>query len=191
MRWFTSDLHIGDPWAAKLRYNGIGHDAVFKHDNWLASRWDKNIGDDDVVFILGDLIAGVHAQQNLSYVRTWLRDRPGSKVLIVGNQDEDAHDHPGEVLGVDHYFDELSERLTDGAWVRMSHYPTTAFNQDEVLLHGHTHQRVRYSHLGNRLRVHVGWDAWRRFIPEQDLVDYISTHRVKPNPDYEQARLFE
>jgi calcineurin-like phosphoesterase family protein len=36
-RWFTSDLHLGDPYMAKRRYCG---DDVAKHDAWLAKRWD-------------------------------------------------------------------------------------------------------------------------------------------------------
>lgn len=166
IRWFSSDLHLGDPWAARRRYCG---DDVEKMNNWLASRWDKTIGEDDTVFLLGDVAAGMPLEQ----VAEWITARPGRKHLILGNQDldEDPNDRAWLAAGFDSVAME-ARIMFHQTEVTLSHYPLV--DHGGVVFHGHTHSptKVAMSDLDTIL-VHVGWEAWRRYVPERDILDAI------------------
>lgn len=53
--WFTSDAHIGHRLVAAAR--GFGDD-VAAHDAELARRWDSVVGEQDTVWVLGDIAIG-------------------------------------------------------------------------------------------------------------------------------------
>lgn len=93
--WYTSDHHIGHRAMAWMRKHGewpqdrslITPELVDWHDDMLADAWDSVVKKDDVVWVLGDLVA------NSSSVKrglAWMRDRPGTKHFILGNHDS-AH----------------------------------------------------------------------------------------------------
>lgn len=166
-RWFTSDLHLGDPWAAKMRYCG---DDVAKHDAWLAQRWDATVAPGDVVWVLGDVANGAP----LAAVTDWVQARPGAKVLVRGNLDGWSADEL-HAVGFDLVFTSVSLHLLDGSKVFLTHRPQPNLRLPvAAVLHGHTHKHSKWSQpTGASGHVHVGWEAWRRYVPEQDIVDLI------------------
>lgn len=162
MRWFTSDQHLGGEVVA-TRWRKFP--SVLAHDDTMAATWDSRVAEGDEVWILGDLI-GQMSQQELG---VWLAKRPGSKHLVLGNND----------IGRDWEALPL-ESVVDSAqidWphdqVEMSHYPTHECGvSTTVLLHGHTHRKTRFTADPDRpalARLHVGWDAWRRPVAEPEL----------------------
>ena len=169
MRWFISDLHLGDHRLLKRRYSKN----VDQFDNFLASRWESKVKPDDEVWVLGDVARG----RDDDYVRDWFDMLPGEKHLVIGNWDEphgywDAFDsacHRAHIL------------LSDDTRVTMSHYPYGHPKNPEytnILLHGHTHspRKVSRSAAGT-LQIHVGWDAWRTLASEQRIIELINKNR--------------
>lgn len=165
MRWFTSDLHLGDPWTTKMRYC---KDDIQKHDDWLAARWDAKIAADDEVWLLGDIAPG----RSDEYVDEWLSARPGRKRLVLGNHDA-TRDFESWPVGNAELHPWIT--LESGIKVAMCHYPKCAHGGqvESIRLHGHTHKRQKSSWEDGILRIHVGWDAWRRAIPEPDIISLI------------------
>lgn len=166
IRWFSSDLHLGDPHMARRRYCG---DDVAKHDAWLAARWDAKIAPEDSVWLLGDVVAGM-SLEDFTY---WLAARPGRKHLIIGNWDLDLEKDLNVWRATGFESVSVGKQLTllDGDLVQLSHYPLEIPGR---VLHGHTHKKAKATRPGV---VHVGWDAWRRYVPEYDLINYLKERK--------------
>lgn len=175
--WFTADLHIGHRLVAGLR--GFDDDAA-GHDAALARRWDAQVADTDVVWLLGDISGGGRGSQHRALA--WLAARPGIKHLIAGNHDsvhpmhEDAHKALPAYLEVFASVQQSARRKLAGHQLLLSHFPypddgtdswqersARRFDQWRLpdcgawLLHGHIHRTARRS--GPR-SIHVGLDAW-------------------------------
>ena len=52
MRYFTADLHLGD--KPIISWRGFGDD-VAAHDAMILSRLNERVGEDDELWLLGDL----------------------------------------------------------------------------------------------------------------------------------------
>ena len=88
--WFTSDLHIGHEFIARMRTHWIGYPsdwmgAVEWHDTYLAQQWDSTVDDNDTVWVLGDISSGTKGAQ--LHALDWLSERSGIKHLVGGNHD--------------------------------------------------------------------------------------------------------
>jgi calcineurin-like phosphoesterase family protein len=177
--FFTSDLHLGDEWAAKKRY-GSQPAAALINERAIREDWDANVRDGDQVFILGDL----SSTWDTDHVYAWIADRPGTKHLVLGNWDDDVRAHD-EAKRVTLPFMSINDSLaTDlfgqGAW--MSHYPygnpSAPPDIGRLLLHGHTHSRdrLRLSRAGTPM-VNVAWDAWKRIVPALKVLDTLEALR--------------
>lgn len=88
--WFTSDLHIGHEFIARMRTHWIGYPsdwmgAVEWHDTYLAQQWDSVVGKDDTVWVLGDISSGTKGAQYRAL--QWISERSGDKHLVAGNHD--------------------------------------------------------------------------------------------------------
>ncbi|ATN94057.1 phosphoesterase [Mycobacterium phage Kumao] len=82
--WFTSDLHIGHQKVAEYRAEVMEVHWSY-HDDILAAIWDKTVGKDDHVWVLGDISSGSPVGQRNAL--EWLQRRPGHKHLVAGNHD--------------------------------------------------------------------------------------------------------
>lgn len=154
--WLVSDLHLGDPWAARMRY---GRDNVAHHEEWMALAWDRTVAPDDDVWVLGD----VSPEWSLEQVKEWLDARPGHKHLVEGNWDEREplrawKEHGGFDTA---HFSGITLHH-NGVNLGLIHRPEPMRGVD-MTLHGHTHkkQKVSTGPQGQRL-VNVCWEAWRR-----------------------------
>lgn len=176
--WFTADLHIGHKAVAELR----GYADPADHDAVLAENWDRCVGPNDLVWVLGDLcIGGSWATRD---ALAWITDRPGRKRLILGNHDKphpmhrDAHvwmakfyylPCAGVRRPVFEHVSTAARIRVAGRSVLLSHFPYRDDHTDvprydqwrlrdqgELLIHGHTHSAER---IRGR-EIHVGLDAW-------------------------------
>lgn len=178
--WFTSDLHIGHTKVAALR----GYSSVQDHDTAIVDHWWSKVGKRDQVWILGDL-----AVSSPRHVLTLLDLLPGEKHLIAGNHDychpmyRDAHKRQRQYLETFASVQAFARRKVADKHLLLSHFPysldhtfTPRFNQWRLrddglwLMHGHTHGPERVH--GHEL--HVGWDAWGRFLPLNEIEELIS-----------------
>ncbi|MFJ1457490.1 metallophosphoesterase [Nocardia wallacei] len=175
--WFTADLHVGHRLLAELR----GFGSVPEHDAALAAHWDRLIGADDPVWVLGDISVG--GKQAQLAALDWVSRRPGRKHLITGNHDGchpmRSEAHRWQRIYLDTAFDSVQQsaiRKVGGTRILLSHFPfqgsgdgdhspesrfeewrlpATGDNAGRWLLHGHTHSRDRV----RGRQIHVGLDA--------------------------------
>lgn len=191
--WFTSDLH--------LRHATVAHSRGFAfpdlHDAYLAAQWDEQVGLLDTVYVLGDLSMG--GQEN-DYMLRWIMDRPGEKVLVLGNHDDGHHMHRRSQRWRHRYvlsgaFREVHRQLAlriRGQLVLLSHFPPLNHPEPDhtatvryrdwrpktlpgvAYLHGHTHSSVRVQ--GNSIC--VGPEAWGgRLAGEFDIASLLRRMR--------------
>ena len=181
--WFTSDLHVGHRRVAEIR----GFETVEAHDQTLAAKWRHAVGEQDLVWVLGDLAVG-RPEAALEL----LADLPGRKRLVSGNHDP-VHPMHRDAPKWSQAYAEVFEWVTPfqrvsvhGRRVMLSHFP---YERDRYevryleyrlrdgglpLLHGHTHSRERQ--VGRE--VHVGVDAWdMRPVRDSEVVEQLDLIR--------------
>jgi calcineurin-like phosphoesterase family protein len=164
--WFTSDLHIGHGRVAELR----GFADVETHDQIIFDNWSRRVGEDDQVWILGDL-----AVSNPTRAIFEMHGLPGVKHLIAGNHDpvhpmhRDAHKWQARYLEAFASVQPFARRKFAGREILLSHFPYTADRGETRypqwrlpdlgawLFHGHTHSA---SKVTSPRELHVGLDAW-------------------------------
>lgn len=191
----TSDLHFGhiniltyEP--SRREYLGMGpNDGVPEMNEALVELWNRQVGEEDVVYLLGDVAMG-KLPENLEYVRRL----NGIKFLVPGNHDrvhplhfknEDkaamwakAYKDVGLIdIGIGPH-----EMTFGGVHCIVSHFPATGDHStderypqwrppatDLPLVHGHIHSMWRTN--GNQFN--VGIDAWNgKFMVPQDIAAY-------------------
>lgn len=130
--FFTSDLHFGH--KNIIRFDNRPFTSVEEMDLAIIERWNKKVGKNDLVYILGDV--SWYNDQKTCEILEQLNSR---KVLIKGNHDR-VH---GKVKD---YFEEITDykeiRLESGEQVVLCHYPITFFNRHHYgayMLYGHVH----------------------------------------------------
>jgi calcineurin-like phosphoesterase family protein len=143
--FFISDLHVG-------------HKNVIKFDNRpfadvdemhieMIKRWNEVVGDDDIVYYLGDL---AFARDELT--KWFIYSLKGKINFILGNHDkmkdivkfgrwENIHEYGTEINVKDE--DTIGSRGSNGYQrIIMSHYPILSWNKSHYgswHLHGHCH----------------------------------------------------
>lgn len=170
-RLWTADLHFGH--ANIIRYSHRPFADVAEMDAGLVARWNAVVGDDDEVWVLGDVAMGTITESlaNVHHLR-------GRKVLVAGNHDRCWHGHGERAEAwVDRYleagFDEIVQGSTTtevaGVPVLVCHFPYEGDSHDEDrftqhrpadhggwLLHGHVHERWQV----HGRQINVGVDVW-------------------------------
>ena len=154
--WFTSDLHFGH--SNILQFDQRQNIGTYKnitdidvHDKAIIENWNNVVGDNDLVFILGDL-----SYRNVQETTQILCHLKGDKILIKGN-----HDH--RFLDKSDFNDKLFLDIKDymeitynNQEIILMHYPISRFKHmtleenHSIHLFGHLHGRPliipRYSH---------------------------------------------
>lgn len=185
--WLTSDLHIGHRKIAEIRSRAMDLNDVIldrygtqPHDETLAMHWDESVGNDDVVWVLGDISSGTRMAQFGAL--EWIKRRPGIKHLIAGNHDSvhplhrDSHKWFPAYMDVFDSVQMAAKRrvgLATGSHVTvlLSHFPYAGDHlgvdrypewrlrdAGHYILHGHTHGDAIDS--WHPKQIHVGLDAW-------------------------------
>lgn len=138
--WFTSDLHFNH--NNILQFAERPWNTVEEMNNALIENWNSAVGEDDIVFDLGDF----------AFAPSWMWKKilsllKGRHILIVGNHDQSRY--PGE------YIMSLFERVEnqmllsiDSRKVYLNHYPFLCYagtyrNKDDAViqLFGHVHSK--------------------------------------------------
>ena len=134
MRFFTSDLHLGDKTIARWR----GFASVAEHDGLLLSRLLSCVGADDELWILGDV-----CKPNVAAARELREVLPCESVhIVIGNHDSGPKFVTcGGYASVD-YYDQVGKVAREGYKFVMSHYPMLDWDRafhGSYMLHGHIH----------------------------------------------------
>jgi len=148
--WFTADTHFSH--ENIISHCGRPFPSVGEMNLAMIKRWNAAVGEDDVVYHLGDFAYRCpqhQAQRILDALR-------GEKHLVQGGHDWKLG---SRLAGWASVQDLVTLRTPGQTTVVLCHYPLlTWWNQrrGSVMLHGHSHGNVPRD--GNR--VDVGVDSW-------------------------------
>lgn len=157
MIYFTSDLHLNH--ENVIKHSDRKFKSVEEMNQKLIKNWNKRVGAEDEIYILGDFTL-----KGAEYVNEILWQLQGKKYFIRGN-----HDHFVEEKNfIREYFiwiKDYHEMVYKNQRFMLFHYPIEEWHhyfRRSIHLHGHQHNKADYN-LKNRdnklLRYDVGVDA--------------------------------
>lgn len=191
----TSDPHFGHDLVSRQR----GFATSDEHDALLQRRWRARVGEEDEVYLLGDLCVSARLlEQTLAIIDAL----PGRKHLVFGNHDAGHPMHKNWAKTHAAYDDVFTTTGTLATLtvrkqrVLLAHFPYDAdahsaryapwhpLDAGLPLVHGHTHASTQesVSHAGTP-QLHVGLDAWDLTpVPFGRLDQWLARHETLP-PD--------
>lgn len=152
--WFTSDLHFGH--RNVIRFCERPFSSVEEMDNTLIDNWNNTVGENDLIFDLGDFC---FAQGNKW--KKYIRSLKGKHVLILGNHD--ISKWPGsDVMSLFHMVRNQLELNIDGKHVYLNHYPFLCYagtyrtpSNSVYELFGHVHSNGKSSNGKDKDRLNI------------------------------------
>lgn len=157
--FIVSDLHLGHD--KPFIYGARGFENVEDMNETIIRKWNEVVGEEDDVFVLGDLVMG--SLENLRL----LEELNGRIHIVRGNHDTDSRwDFYQELPNVVEVGNSLYLRY-DGYKFYLSHYPTITTRADVrkplkkclVNLCGHTHTKDPFEDWGIGMIYHCEVDA--------------------------------
>lgn len=127
-----SDLHFNH--ENILEYERNEFLTIKEHDEFIVTRWNKTVKNDDTVYFLGDLTMHIDKE----YIISLIARLNGYKIMIKGNHDLKSKNYY-KVLGFNEVYDSPIS-LEDGKIV-LSHEPIKEAWDSEYIInvHGHLH----------------------------------------------------
>jgi len=152
---YTADLHIDH--KNIIRLSNRPFHSIDEMKATIIKNWNEEVGDNDIVYILGDICFSVNEFVDLVEVLN------GQIHIIKGNHDEEAIKRAmnGHIISNMVYHRDILLINDDGRDVVLSHYPIFEWAKwfvGAIHLHGHTH-----SNIGRSFRPRafdVGVDVW-------------------------------
>lgn len=157
--FIVSDLHLGH--SKDFIYDVRGFENVEDMNAEIIRRWNRVVGEEDDVFVLGDLVMGSLENMQL------LEELNGRLHIVRGNHDTDTRwDFYQKLPNVVEAENSLYLRY-DGYKFYLSHYPTITTRADVgkplkkclVNLCGHTHTKDPFEDWGLGMIYHCEVDA--------------------------------
>ena len=185
MRFFTADLHLGH--ANIVSFCDRPFESVEDMNDALLANWADTVGEDDEIWVLGDVAMGRIAETLPSVAAL-----PGRKHLVPGNHDRcwsgnrrlrPVDEQMYIAVGFEIHPGSVALQLGDVP-VMACHFPVAGDSQaedwfgdhrpdvpaDAWLLHGHVHEKWKT----NGRQINVGVDVWNfRPVSEEVLLDLI------------------
>ena len=139
MDYYISDTHFGH--EAIIRFCDRPFASVAEMDRVLIESWNARVGEDDDVWVLGDVVFDRDGDP-----ARYLKKLNGRKHLLIGNHDEAYALQVDPATGqtpFGSYFESIDYALrrTDekGRKLWMAHYPLMEGPRDTWVLYGHIH----------------------------------------------------
>lgn len=145
--WFTADWHLSH--FNIIRYTGRPFKDVNQMDHKIIKNYCELVGEDDVVFFVGDLSMR-RKQYKEWFIRTFER-LPGTKHLILGN-----HDYLGPFDYIEAGFTSVHTSLEVQEFILVHDPAVATVAKDRKFVCGHVHGL--FKRQGNV--VNVGVDIW-------------------------------
>lgn len=137
--FFTGDLHFGH--ENVLKFDNRPFTTVEEMDAELIRRWNNKVSNEDLVYVLGDMIWKTSNDDATSLIKRL----NGQIILIKGNHDRFLHNAKAKaaLAGLKDY-DDICVTLEDGTTRRviLSHYFIPMYNghrYQTIHLHAHSH----------------------------------------------------
>lgn len=187
--FYIGDLHFGHELVAKIR----GFASTSEHDETIIKKWRKQVKDDDLVTVMGDISGGGMESQLRALMI--ISSLPGRKRWILGNHDTGSGVHKQAYsLEIRLLIARTFEKVSDFGHISfnkrqimLSHFPYWS-SQDgpnrgkrgryeqfrlpdtgNVLIHAHTHHTHPTDGSATGREICVSWDAWRRLVDMGDI----------------------
>lgn len=157
--FFTSDLHFNH--EKIIEYCNRPFTTVEEMNEALIENWNKDIGKNDVVYMLGDFCFGTQKDCQIMVNRL-----KGNKHFIIGNHDKHKFAGINGIASVSHY----KEIAAGSKKIVLSHYPIRSWNgmhRGSLMLHGHCHGTLEP--IKNSIDVGVDCNNYRPFSLHQVL----------------------
>lgn len=158
--YLTSDFHFGHD--KDFLYGPRGFDNIYDHDKCIIQLWNEIVNDDDLVYVLGDLML-----KDNEYGTKCFNQLKGFKEIIIGN-----HDTNNRLAFYPHLRGVIDVKYADvfkyGQYsFYVSHYPTITSSHDypKPLNHrmlnlcGHTHTNDKFTDWDKGFIYHCELDA--------------------------------
>lgn len=190
--FFTSDLHIGH--SNVIKFDEIPFKDINEMHSELINRWNSVVGEDDIVFNLGDLFYKTEPK-----TAKWFVSQLKGKIYhIMGN-----HDKMRDMVALGR-FEKIFGDSTGlgGATIQvqdpdanrgyqdivMCHYPILSWNKSHYgawHIHGHCHQSItknpEMDWYYKRKVIDAGSNGWNyRPISYQEVKDIMSKKVIAP-----------
>jgi len=107
----------------------------------LIENWNKTVGVEDTVYVLGDFAMG-----DRSKVPEFLSRLNGDITLIYGN-----HDPKKTLEHFKNWVDRLVLRMYDGVYVELVHNPSHATGEYQYVFCGHVHESWSVKDIGETI----------------------------------------
>ena len=179
MIFLTSDPHFGH--GNIIKYVSRPFDNVEEMDKTLIKNFNRVVGENDILYILGDFTMGGSHTKCMKY-----REQINCKHvhLILGN-----HDKRNMYYDYFESVQDYKELKMDGIKLCLSHYPFLSWNgkdRGSIMCHGHIHSNKRSNETNQWqgiLRYDVGVDA-NDYEPVsiEEIIKYF--YSSKQNKDY-------
>lgn len=157
-KWFIGDTHFSH--ANIIRYTGRPFADVEEMNRVMINNWNACVGEDDLVFFLGDF--GMGDVEHLSEICSQLK---GTKVCIRGNHDAS----PARMYKIG--FDVVLE----SAYIKIGRHHVELIHRpsnpppNHFQLHGHIHEKRPNKVVTNQLNLCV--EVWKyQPVEEQTLI---------------------
>jgi calcineurin-like phosphoesterase family protein len=165
--FMTSDTHFGHD--REFLYGPRGFNSISEHDEAIIARWNETVGEDDIVYHLGDVMLGDN-----NYGIECLKRLKGTIYIIPGNHDTATRITLYKQLDNVHVLESGVPGLEAAAATLkynkysfyLSHHPTLTSNLEKapylrmhlINLFGHTHQKKPF-YEEIPYMFHVGMDS--------------------------------
>lgn len=142
--FFTSDTHFGHENA--IKFDNRPFETVEEMNEELIRRWNAKVGEDDTVYVLGDMIWKPRNEEATAIIKKL----NGKIILIKGNHDSFVNNETNKnSFTTIKDYDDICVKLEDGSQRRviLSHYFIPFYNghrRQGVHLHGHSHASEEY-----------------------------------------------
>ena len=149
MNYFISDLHFGCQNKFECR--------TLEHDQLIIDNWNHVIGNNDKVYILGD-IGRLGSNKDNEYLCKCISVLKGVKTCILGNHDGNLKDYRLRQLFAEVCdYKEITDNFDGHAYkLVLSHYPMLFWSQQHkgaIHLFGHVHMTDE-------------WEVYKRCLAE-------------------------
>ncbi len=130
MNFYIADTHFGH--HNVIRYDNRPFRTIAEMDNTMIDNWNKVVGDNDTVYILGDF--SWYGFEDTVKILDSLR---GDKVLIRGNHD------PRKGILEQCYWDDIFREIELNGFL-LTHRPKET---DLINIHGHVHDKMPFWYI--------------------------------------------
>lgn len=184
MIFFTSDLHLDH--QNVIKHSNRPFASVQQMNEEIIKRWNKKVGVNDVIYVLGDVCWGWNSDK----IQQTFSKMNGIKYLIIGNHDKfSPHQKSNVWAEIVPY-----KRITiDDKRIILSHYPIAEWDcawHQSIHLYGHTHGKFNLAEF-TKLMPHkntncmdVGVDT-HNYEPWswEEIKEYLYQRNMKTNCD--------